>query len=67
MLYYKTDNTIYANRKQLREKIGLNEYKREANKGNIIYLADNLFENVQNNSDAKKTILHNHYESKQGL
>ena len=67
MLYYKSDNTIYANRKQLREKIGLNEYKREVKKGNIAYLTDNLFENVQNNSDAIKKILHNHYDSKQGL
>jgi hypothetical protein len=67
MLYFKTDNTIYANRKQLREKIGLNEYKREVKKGNIVYLADNLFENVQNDSNAIKTIRHNHYDSKQGL
>jgi hypothetical protein len=60
MLYYKTDNTIYANRKQLREKIGLNEYNREVKKGNIAYLTDNLFETVQNNDDPIKQILHNH-------
>ena len=52
MLYYKTDNTIYANRKQLREKIGLNEYKREVKKGNIAYLTDNLFEKRRRIRDA---------------
>ena len=38
MLYYKKDNTVYKNRKELREKIGLNPYKRECKEGNIIFL-----------------------------
>ncbi len=38
MLYYKVDNTVYQNRKELREKIGLNPYKRECKKGNIVFL-----------------------------
>ncbi len=38
MLYYKIDNKVYANRKELREKIGLNPYKRECKNGNIVFL-----------------------------
>lgn len=38
MLYYKKDNVIYQNRKELRQKIGLNEYKRECKRGNVIFL-----------------------------
>ena len=49
MLYYKVDNTIYKNRKELREKIGLNPYKRECKKGNIIFLNPNEKENKENN------------------
>lgn len=38
MLYYKKDNTVYNNRKELRQKIGLNEYKRECKRGNVVFL-----------------------------
>lgn len=38
MLYYKKDNTVYSNRKELRLKIGLNAYKRECKEGNVVFL-----------------------------
>lgn len=38
MLYYKKDNTVYNNRKELRVKIGLGEYKREVKRGNVVFL-----------------------------
>lgn len=38
MLYFKKDNTIYNNRKELRQKIGLNQYKRECKQGNVVFL-----------------------------
>ena len=54
MLYYRIDDTVYANRKELRDKIGINKYKREAKRNNIIYLS--------NDANCKlKENLHNHY------
>lgn len=41
MLYYKVNNTVYNNRKELRDIIGLNAYKRECKRGNVIYLNPN--------------------------
>lgn len=38
MLYYRITNTVYNNRKELRDIIGLNKYKRECKKGNVIFL-----------------------------
>lgn len=38
MLYYKITNKVYNNRKELREEIGLNHYKRECRNGNVIFL-----------------------------
>lgn len=65
MLYYKTDNTIYANRKQLRDKIGIYEYKRETKRGNVIFLADDFLSTATICSD--KTSVHNDYDQKQEL
>jgi len=38
MLYYKVNETFYNNRKELRDVIGINPYKRECKKGNVIFL-----------------------------
>lgn len=38
MLYYRKNNKVYKNRKQLRDEIGINPYKRECKNGNIIFL-----------------------------
>ena len=56
MLYYVVDNTVYANRKELRDKIGINKYKWEAKRNNIIY-----FSNGINKLSIKKENLHNDY------
>ena len=61
MLYYKTDNTIYANRKQLRDKIGIYEYKRETKRGNVIFLADDFLSTATICGD-NKTNIHNDYD-----
>ena len=42
MLYYVIDNTVYANRKELRDKIGINKYKWESKGNNIIYLSNDI-------------------------
>ena len=61
MLYYKKDNTIYANRKQLRDKIGINQYKREVKNGNIMYIAEDFF-NAATICGVSKSNFHNDYE-----
>lgn len=38
MLFYKKDNKYYKNRKELRDIIGIYEYKRECKRGNIIFI-----------------------------
>ena len=38
MLYYRITNKVYENRKEIRNEIGLNQYKRECRNGNIIFL-----------------------------
>ena len=38
MLYYRINNKVYNNRKEIRNEIGLNAYKRECRNGNIIFL-----------------------------
>lgn len=39
MLKYK--GQVYNNRKELRDIIGIYEYKRECKRGNVIFLNDN--------------------------
>lgn len=56
MLYYVVDNTVYANRKELRDKIGINKYKWEAKRNNIIYLSYDI-----SNFRIIKEKLHNDY------
>ena len=56
MLYYVVDNTVYANRKELRDKIGINKYKWEAKRNNIIYLSNDI-----NKLSKIKENLHNDY------
>lgn len=56
MLYYVVDNTVYANRKELRDKIGINKYKWEAKRNNIIYLSNDI-----SNFRIIKEKLHNDY------
>ena len=56
MLYYVIDNTVYANRKELRKKIGINKYKWEAKRNNIIYLSNDTY-----NLSKIKENLHNDY------
>ena len=56
MLYYVVDNTVYANRKELRDKIGINKYKWEAKRNNIIYLSNDI-----SNFRIIKENLHNDY------
>ena len=68
MLYYTIDNTIYANRKDLKVKIGgINKYRRAVKDGHIIYLADNLFSKFQSYSGVNKTKIHSYYEDRQGI
>lgn len=38
MLRWLKNNTIYKNRKELRDIIGISEYKRECMRGNIEFL-----------------------------
>ena len=66
MLYYKVDNTIYANRKQLRDKIGINQYKREIKNGNIMYITDDFF-NAATICGVSKSNVHNYYDQRQGI
>lgn len=66
MLYYKVDNTIYANRKQLRDKIGINQYKREIKKGNIMYITEDFFK-AATICGVSKNNVHNDYEDRQKL
>lgn len=49
MLRWKVNNTIYNNRKEIRQIIGLSEYMREVRRGNIEYLNDaqNFSEEVE--------------------
>ena len=68
MLYYTIDNTVYANRKDLKIKIGgINKYRREVKNGHVIYLADNLFGKVQDSLGINRTNIHSHYEGRQGI
>ena len=45
MLLYKVDKTIYGNRKEIRDKIGIYAYKRECKNGNILFLNSNEKQN----------------------
>ena len=68
MLYYKPEQKIYSSRKELRKILGIYEYKRQFNKGNIITINDNHFINkvesmtIMDNSTKNKRC--NNYDGK---
>lgn len=68
MLLYKPTNTIYSNRKELKQAVGLsvNGYKHEVDRGNVVFLSDNVLSNCQIYSGDKNNN-HIHYDQKQGL
>ena len=68
MLYYKIKNTVYPNRKELKKEIGgINNYNRELRKGNIIFLADSIFDSCHIKYDNINNKHHSYYENQSKL
>lgn len=70
MLYYIPEKKMYSSRKDLRDVIGIYEYKREFKRGNIIAINDSDFikkvsATITDTED--KTNVHNYYDNKQRL